>query len=91
MNIRYTALRGLPVRASDGEVLGRLADLAVQASGDEAVCESLLVVPSTLLLPSARLGRGIDVLRVAAADLAGIDERELRLRFPGSHYQSGTG
>lgn len=90
MKCRYTALRGLPVRTSDGEVLGRLADLAVRAMGEEAVCESLLVVPSTLLVPSARLGRGIDVLTVAAGDLAAVDEHELRLRFPRDHYPGGT-
>ncbi len=90
MKIRYSALRGLPVRSSEGEVLGRLADLAVRREGDEAVCESLLVVPGTLL-PWARLGRGIDVLRVPAQDLAGVDEAEVRLRFPRDHYHGNSG
>ncbi len=90
MRCRYSALRGIPVRTSDGEVLGRLADLAVRASGEEAVCESLLVVPSTWLLPSARRGKGLDVLMVAAADLAAVGGHELRLRFPRHHYPSAA-
>ena len=86
MMLRYTQLRGLPVRTSEGKNLGRLADLAIAERGGEAVCTELHVMPTAFLVVLNRLGHWPDGRVVAAADVAHVDPGEIVLRHPRSHY-----
>lgn len=86
MMLRYTQLRGLPVRTSDGATLGRLADLAIADRGGEAVCTELHVMPNALLVVLNRLGHWPDGRVVPAGDVAHVDPGEIVLRHPRSRY-----
>ena len=86
MMLRYTELRGVPVRTSDGATLGRLGDLAVAEHEGRARCVELHVVPNALLVLLARLGHWAGGIVVPAADVAHVDPGEVRLRHPRSRY-----
>ena len=86
MMLRYTMLRGLPVRTSDGRMLGRLADLAIEERGGEPVCTELHVMPNRLLLMLNRLGHWPDGRIVRLEDVAHVDPTQIVLRHPRSRY-----
>jgi sporulation protein YlmC with PRC-barrel domain len=89
MMLRYTQLRGLPVRTSDGATLGRLADLAIEERAGEALCTELHVMPNAILMLLNRLGHWPDGHVVPARDVAHVDPAQVVLRHPRSRYERG--
>jgi len=84
--LRYTELRGLPVRTSDGKRLGCVADLAIEEREGEAVCTELHVMPNAWMMMLNRLGHWPDGRVVPAGDVAHVDPGEVVLRHPRSRY-----
>lgn len=86
--LRFTQVRGIRVRTSDGAVLGRLADLAIAGRGGEPECIELHVASNRFFTLLSRLGHWPGGRVVPAEDVAHMDPREIVLRHPRSHYGS---
>ncbi len=86
MTLRYSQFHGLPVIASDGAVLGRVANLIVQKRGDDAVGRTLIIAPNRLLVFALRLGLAVNALAVDANDIGIIDEWAVSLKFAKARY-----
>lgn len=79
MMVTYSRLKGLPVIAGDGRVLGRILDVILTAEGEDLVVQDLLVVPSRLALLAARFMPRPRADRVPAYRIVAVQDHAVYL------------